>query len=1134
MRINKKIKFIFPMMLMALLFILGSQTTTVNAVPSTDEVYANAPAGLDLNTNIIDKISQYSNRNGDAVTNNAKFIYAGDKNNQSDMIQMMSDESGDQLSSFWGNTENNYFDLNKNQIVSAWIYMGSGDNGAPDGMAFVLQNDSDGDNAISRNSLGVPTGGETLGVWGSNLAPFGVTTNTNLQSGAIKNSFALELDSVHNKEKATDAYRYDDYFDGGLDDHNTEFVKGQHLAWNYPGDNIYKESKFTYKTGILNMVTKTGYYYQMDHSGDHVLVPNTTVSGYNKETTAKASWKHFVFQYTKPEAGGTMGSFRFIFNDKYSDGEARPFGDWDVAKKSYELDTTKFNKSNNKVRWGFTAGNGSHTSGPQTTAIVMEKMPAIANVETTVGLYDETQERDIEDLSKESTYGQENPVNKYRVGNGDTMRFDYGLTYTSGHDATGDITTKLELPDNVDFTKNTDGKIGQIDYKDKSVDITADNLSSDGKSLNLTLDSMDLTNNNTIKIKLYGKAVADSTSTKNFTTVNAAHTSFRSDNYTDDATTYKFAINNESLVIAPDELEHNANLADKVNLTGKVSYDAGSTFDDTGLTFHTKIDGVKQDNAVLTTTSGSSSTSFDLEYEASKLGTGTHKIEVYVTDNKNRSSKPVTYTVIVDVAELVATATEEQTNITTEMDQRFGIVGKLHYSNNSNFYSKTITMHYSIDDGDYIEQKLDGDVNEPESDFALEIPKNTFTTYGNHTIKAYATDPSGRKSNEITYNIRVIYKGIFFTPEQREITVNDNNDVPLKGNYTFLDNLGIDTGSGLINIEYRIKNQDEPEYSEVEIDRVTDNGEVNYNMEPIGKNQKSYETFDEFMAREPDTKGLKVGRNEVSVTLSKGDFHSETVTFIINVPEASPTITTNKPQITMGGKPEKVNYTKTFTYNDEPEYILSKFDLHGVATVDNGTVYKFVNEYPESSKTTPTQVNTPIKNDLLGIDSSSTEPTNVKMYFTDPYGRKTNELTYTVQFMDKVLSLQTGSDNYEFEDIPYNAKSGDFIKRKDKVWNLIVSSYNSRWELMAESEGLYSNDSSKKFNGSLVYKNEDKTTVLSGVETRIASGSKAASNIAIDVSQNWTDSDGILLQNNGFNIAGGYTGEIEWTLRDTP
>ena len=1125
------------MLLMMLLFIFSFKTTTVNALPSTDEVYANAPSGLDLSTTIIDRVSQYANKNGNAVNNNSKLIEKGTKNNQTDIMEMANADDKTQLSSFWGNANTNYFDLNEDQTVSAWIYMGPGDEGTPDGMAFVLQNDTNGASAISKNVNGTPTGGETLGVWGANLAPKAGTASTNIKAGAIQNSFALELDSLVNKTETTSEKNLiDDYFDGGKDKNGSEFVRDQHLAWNYPADDIYTEIPFKY-TVFENFVfrNKTAYYYQMKHDGDHVLVPNTTVSGYNKVTTVKASWKHFVFQYTKPAANSTMGSFRFIFNDKYADGDARPYGDWDVAKKSYELDTSKLKSDNGKVRWGFTAANGSDNSKPQTMAIVMEKMPAIANVETSVGLYDETQKRDVEDWSKDPTLST-TPSAKYRVGNGDTVRFDYGLNYTSGHNATGDITTKLELPDNVDFTKGTNGKIGQIDYKDKSVDITTDDLAADGKSLNLTLDSMDLTNN-TVKIKLYGKAVSDSTSTKDFTTVSAAHASYRSDFYTDDVATYKFAVNNEALAIKPDTLEKDVDLTDTVKLTGKASYNNKDlTFDALGLTLYTKIDGVEQDKGVQSTVTDSATTNYGLEYDAAKLGAGVHKIEVYASDGKNRTSNIVTYTVNVkDSAELITSADEKQISITTEMDERFDVIGKVNYSNNSSFYANTITMHYSIDDGEYQDMKLDAGINNTESAFGLSIPANTFYTLGNHTIKVYSTDASGRKSNEITYNVRVIYKGIIFTPEQKqEIDVKDNNNVPLNGTYTFLDNLGINTGEGIINIDYRIKNPGEDEYSEKYTELVQDDGKADYSISPIGAGQASYETFDEYLARDKDAKGLKVGRNEVSITLRKGSFHSETFTFIINVPEVNPTIATDKPNITLGGKPKSVNYAKTFTYTGDTDYKLEGNDLHGVATVDNGTVYKFVNTYPESPVGTPINVNTPIDNEILKIDATSTEPTQVKMYFTDPYGRKTNELTYTVQFMDKVLSLQTGSDHYEFEDIPYDAKSGEYIKRKNRTWNLFVSSYNSKWELMAESDGLYSSKDNKKFNGSLIFKKGATTAELSGVETRIASGNKIPSNSTIDISKDWTDDDGILLKNNGFNLAGGYSGKIEWTLRDAP
>lgn len=1110
------------LILFPLLLILGS-TITVKAAPSTAEVYANTPAGMDLSTTILDKISNFSGKTS-SVTNDAKFIYQGEQNNTTDIMQMTSDISKTQLSSFWGNYDTNYFDLTKNQTVSAWIYMGNAYDKTPDGMAFVLQNDAKKDDAIARNSAGQPTGGETLGVWGANKAPDLTSSTYNLQNGAIQNSFALEFDSLKNGTMGSSSYVHDDYFDGGLDSNGSEFVKGQHLAWNYPGEAIYTANQFRYS--FLNL--STGYAYQMDHSKGHVLAPNATVAGYNQDSTVKSSWKHFVFNYKKPATGSTKAHFGYIFNDKYYDGTGKDFNDWDKSREDIEIDISKLNSTNGKVRWGFTAGNGSTKATAQTTAIIIEKMPAIANVEATTGLYDVTQDRTVDDLDKANSVVQTKPTSAYRVGNNDDLRFDYTLNYTSGNSGTGDITTVMNLPKNVDFTKNSDGNIGQIIYSDKTVPITTDNLSADKTSLNLTLTSMDTTNSN-VKIQLFGKAISDGSS-KDFTIVDKAHTSYRSDYFTDDSMTNKFAINNDSLNITPTgTLSSEVKLGDTVTLPGNITYAKGTQFNDLGLTFQTKIDGKKQDNGILSTTAGMTSVPYELDYLANDLGVGEHTIEILATDSFNRSSNVVTYKITVtDKSKLLLSA--EKTDMVIEKSVDSYLQGQITYENGSDLDATKIKYYLSLDDEDYSKNSVTTGSG-TKIDLNHKLAANTLTI-GNHTAKIYVSDGS-QESETITYKIKVIDQGITFIPKDREITVHDNQPVKLTGTYDYLAATDLEH-KGTIIVNAKIKNQSDSDFANLSSVTITDEGSISYEVTPIASSQKATETLGEYLARVPDAKGLKVGKNEIQLTLTKDNFHSKTVTYIVNVPDITPKITTEKENISLGGTQSQVSFADTYEYQDDTDYELNSEDLHGVAVVENVGTKAFINAKPTETTKTPTVLNTTLqlKNDL-GI-TSNTGSYKVPMYFTDPYGRKTNTIDYTVSFLDKILELDT--DNYEFSDIPYDSKSGDYIQRKNKHWKLAVNSYKSQWTLTAKTNGMFHNTDNEKFNGGMTFVNNGIATALSNNEISIASGNSKDSdtNVVTDIGGNWNSDDGILLKNNGFNLSGGYTGTIEWTLKDTP
>src|SRR5699024_3821774 len=93
----------------------------------------------------------------------------------------------------------------KKQTLSMWLYFGSvkDPRGIPDGMAFVLQNDDRGANAISKLN-GKVNNGETLGVWGSDGNKDVTNTDagyggvTPIQKQAIQNSVAIEFDTETN------------------------------------------------------------------------------------------------------------------------------------------------------------------------------------------------------------------------------------------------------------------------------------------------------------------------------------------------------------------------------------------------------------------------------------------------------------------------------------------------------------------------------------------------------------------------------------------------------------------------------------------------------------------------------------------------------------------------------------------------------------------------------------------------------------------------------------------------------------------------------------------------------------------------------------------------------------------------
>ncbi|WP_334329751.1 lectin-like domain-containing protein [Companilactobacillus sp. HBUAS59699] len=629
-----------------LLFLfLGKSTTTVKANPSISDVLKATPSGMDLE-DYFEAPTKYTGNS--TVPNSLKIIKKGQAGNKSDVVQMT--DKTNQLASIWGkmatadapDTPYNYFDVTKEQNFSAWMYFGDDFTRSGDGMAFVIQNDPNGIDAISKKltALGgsYPQTGETIGVWGG----FGSPTAQKMADGAIKNSFALEFDTHHNDTNMTwqgFIWQQGDFFDGLKS--GKDFVnKGQHIAWSYPNQaSAYHEGQ--------NVWTN---YFDLVH---HDVINNLVLSGNDK---IKEVWHHFTFKYMPPSGDSTIAHISYVFDDKDYDGSIRKYRYWDKRPRKkgdhIDIDTKYFHlkPGQKRIRWGFTSATGSPGTKDTNNAIVLESIPAVADIKTSSSLYDFTQEREILDHDQ----NQQADVN---VNNGDKLEFDYLLNYNSGLAETGPITTKMNLPDYVDFKPKADGVIGKVICNDKTIDLTQDELGEElddqGKTvkfLNFKLDSLGYDNNN-VRIKLFGNADIGSDVSSKVTNVQQAHTSFSSPHYKGDLMSPQFSINpvEDTLTAAATsakvvKVQH----SQKFEMNGKIEYAKGSKFDNNKLSLHTVVDQGTPNVTELPITQDSQQKHYSIMMKASSLSLGRHTITVYVSDAKHRFSNKVDYEVIVD------------------------------------------------------------------------------------------------------------------------------------------------------------------------------------------------------------------------------------------------------------------------------------------------------------------------------------------------------------------------------------------------------------------------------------------------------------------------------------------------------
>lgn len=164
---NKVCTFILSIILfvVALVFMIQpakAETTTI------EEAYQQAPQGIKFKDYLT--IPKYFSKTGgssNAFLNTTSPIL----DYKTNIIQMLSTSKDQELGAVWGNIKDDgngnktydYFDLTKEQEVSAWFFVDGNIGSAPDGLAFVLQNDPKKTDAISRDKNGNPTPGQTLG-----------------------------------------------------------------------------------------------------------------------------------------------------------------------------------------------------------------------------------------------------------------------------------------------------------------------------------------------------------------------------------------------------------------------------------------------------------------------------------------------------------------------------------------------------------------------------------------------------------------------------------------------------------------------------------------------------------------------------------------------------------------------------------------------------------------------------------------------------------------------------------------------------------------------------------------------------------------------------------------------------------
>ncbi|WP_203641999.1 hypothetical protein [Levilactobacillus andaensis] len=416
-----------------------------------------------------------------SVPNSAKTVN-GTSDSSRQAVQI--NDGVGQVGSVWAERDKYYFDFTKDQRASMWMYFGNkGAQNAGDGMAFVIQNDWRGEQAIAANNFSFdPAIGQTLGVWGyaSSRAD---ENELNVARRAIQHSWALEFDTFTNMNSPVDDKSIPGSFDFQVGSQGVVKVPQPHIASNYPavstpagsttGEGTYKTNSFTGQFGEYS-------YTRLQHNG---LI---------KTPLSDGAWHHVTIDYKAPTDGTTTGNMTYTINDKQLSGSGAQEKQSETVDFDYSLLKDSDIDGPHEAKsglWGFT-GTTSNINW-ENNLVVFEQIPGLVDANGSAKIYNR---------SRLDTSGQPTEVSAgQNVTGGDRLRLDYQLQYNTGRVDWDNIAAEVHLPDHV--TVNS-GTITYANGKTETVDLS--NLS--GQNLSFKLGQLLNTDNRTATISLEGKA----------------------------------------------------------------------------------------------------------------------------------------------------------------------------------------------------------------------------------------------------------------------------------------------------------------------------------------------------------------------------------------------------------------------------------------------------------------------------------------------------------------------------------------------------------------------------------------------------------------------------------------------------
>ncbi len=529
-----------------------------------------------------------------------EILESKNKKNPGTQIAKITDNLN-QIGTIWSK-DDNYFELNKPQTMSMWVYLGNG-KAKGEGLAFVLQNSNHEEKAMANwhtdnDKISSVTRAESLGVWGVDNNKF-QNKSKGIAQTAIQDSWAIEFDSHINFFTDTKAAS------GKADSFDAMMTgMGPHVASNYPADpGTYEQQRDVGANGIpvVSIFVKNNYYYHLQHKGPIINSPGTNF-------LANGEWHHLTLKWEPEKSEIARPKVTYIFDDR------DPNTNQPREGESYttDIDLGKIDpQKTNRIRWGFTGTTSVDFSANQ--LVVFEKAPDLINGKTTTTLKNLTRKTEVK--AGDEVFGK------------DKLELSYHFNYQDGQQPNwANIQSYLKLPTDIDYDKAevtySNGQVQNISLDDRQ-----------GQSINVFLAEKLNKDVATASIRFTGRAAA----VDNRREVASTTSKYTSNVMIGELTTPDFVINpsQELALTITSEQQVSLPVNGTTTITGKVDLDSAAIVaHDEPIWVHVTINGKLQKQKVKVAEDGT----FKVTVQANQLQKGDNAIKVMATSGDLRSN----------------------------------------------------------------------------------------------------------------------------------------------------------------------------------------------------------------------------------------------------------------------------------------------------------------------------------------------------------------------------------------------------------------------------------------------------------------------------------------------------------------